>query len=175
MQASVVRATRGEQPVKLRALPNEVLAGTDRAYRAYVVDGQRVFNHYLVYTLDDQRKDIQHLDGVLLRGYFCRLYRGEISHNGKANERSIPVLVGARYEKMEMATSGSSTFGMYFAIAVGLLSIAGLTIFFVSRVSESNYDERRKAGRKNFAGAGASSGEAGKPKAPNSGGGVVED
>lgn len=150
VRGNLVRADRHDNPLKLRAVPSEVSIGTDRVYRSYMIDEDEVtgiFNHYLVYTVDDQIEELKHLDGVVLRGYFCRLYRGEINHNGQLRKRDVPVLVAARYEKLpEFKPADMDSIGLL-PWVLGIVGFGGLVVWLIMRRSDSTYDSRLKAAR----------------------------
>ena len=150
VRGNVVRADTGEDPLKLRALPGVPNVGTDRVYRSYMIDEDKVhgiFHHYLVYTVEDQRDELQHLDGVVLRGYFCRLYRGEVNHKGQILQRDIPVLVAGRYEKLpELESTGVGVLGLI-PWVLGIVGFGAVLIWLILRRSDSAYRGRLKAAR----------------------------
>ena len=91
---------------------------------------------------------------VVLRGYFCRLYTGEVNlrrSSGKLDKGTIPLLVASSYKKMVSASRSASERMSILPIAItlvfGICCIAGIVIFVVNRRSDSTYDARRRASR----------------------------
>lgn len=160
-RGNVIRTEKGRRALEWVAVPAESNPlDTPRMFRSYVLDENKKI--HLVYTLEDQVTQLAHMDKVILRGYFCRLFTGD-NEKGKA---TIPILVASGYEKMEPAgavSSGVETMklGIFVVLGVGLIS--GLIVLLVNRRSDSTYQERRRAAREKGAPAIDRNKPAGKP------------
>jgi hypothetical protein len=157
VRGQMLRADAHEPIFKVRSLPDDRPLGTDRAYRSYFFDEhfdvRRCASHYLVYTAEDQTAELEHFDGVVLRGYFCRLFQGKIELADGVGDRSIPVLVGLRYEKLPSESSGRYNVLYYLPVGLGVLAVGGLAIWIIARRGESSYEARRRAARSAASGA----------------------
>ena len=109
---------------------------------------------HLVYTLEDQSEELGHMADVVLRGYFCRLYTGEVDlrrNSGKLDKGTIPLLVASSYKKMVSASPSTSATMSILSIAItlvlGICCIVGIVIIVVNRRSDSTYEIRRRASR----------------------------
>ena len=150
VRANIIREEKSRNVLQLAALPSESNPlDTNRLYRSYVFDENKKF--HLIYTLNDQSKDLGHMEKVLLRGYFCRLYTAEVDVGGRTEKGTIPLLVASGYEKLASASpagAGSiSALPVAIALVLGICCISGIVILLVNRRSQSTYDERRQAAR----------------------------
>jgi len=153
LRANVVRAEKGRSPLQVAALPSgSNPLDVNRLYRSYVYDQNQKF--HLVYTLEDQSEELGHMADVVLRGYFCRLYTGEVDlrrNSGKLDKGTIPLLVASSYKKMVSASPSASERMSILPIAItlvfGICCIAGIVILVVNRRSDSTYEARRRASR----------------------------
>ena len=153
LRANVVRAEKGRSPLQVAALPSGANPlDVNRLYRSYVYDQNQKF--HLVYTLEDQSEELGHMADVVLRGYFCRLYTGEVDlrrNSGKLDKGTIPLLVASSYKKMVSASPSASErisiLPILIALVLGICCIAGIVILVMNRRSDSTYEARRRASR----------------------------
>ena len=145
LRGNVIRMEKGRRALEWVAVPGKSNPlDTPRLFRSYVLDENKKI--HLVYTIEDQVAQLVHMDKVILRAYFCRLFTGD-NEKGKA---TIPILVASGYEKMESSESGSSgveimKLGIMVVLGVGVLS--GIIILLVNRRSEASYRVRLKQAR----------------------------
>lgn len=153
LRANIVRAEKGRSPLQVAALPSGANPlDVNRLYRSYVYDQNQKF--HLVYTLEDQSEELGHMADVVLRGYFCRLYTGEVDlrrSSGKLDKGTIPLLVASSYKKMVSASPSASErmsiLPIAIALVLGIGCIAGIVILVVNRRSDLTYEARRRASR----------------------------
>ena len=153
LRANVVRVEKGRSPLQVAALPSGANPlDVNRLYRSYIYDQNQKF--HLVYTLEDQSEELGHMADVVLRGYFCRLYTGEVDlrrSSGKLDKGTIPLLVASSYKKMVSASPSASErmsiLPIAIALVLGIGCIAGIVILVVNRRSDSTYEARRRASR----------------------------
>ena len=124
----------------------------NRLYRSYVYDQHQKF--HLVYTLEDQSEELGHMADVVLRGYFCRLYTGEVDlrrNSGELDKGTIPLLVASSYKKMVSASPSASEkmtiLNIAITLVLGIGCIVGIVILVVNRRSDLTYEVRRRASR----------------------------
>ena len=173
LRANIIRSQKGRNALQLAALPSESNPlDTNRLYRSYIFDENKKF--HLVYTLADQSKDLGHMEKVLLRGYFCRLYTAEVEIGGHTQKGTIPLLVASGYEKLVSAppagAGSSSALPVAIALVLGICCISGIVILLVNRRSQSTYDARRQAAREKGVSTKGSGDEAEAPPEDDSGG-----
>ena len=151
LRANIVREEKGRRPLQVAALPSGANPlDVNRLYRSYAYDQHRQF--HLIYTLEDQSEDLEHMADVVLRGYFCRLYTGEVDLGRKDLDKgTIPLLVASSYRKMAppavSPADRMSVLPIAMALILGVVCISGIVIFVVNRKSDSTYEERRRASR----------------------------
>ncbi len=150
VRANIVREEKSRNVLQLAALPSESNPlDTNRLYRSYVFDENKKF--HLIYPLTDQSKDLGHMEKVLLRGYFCRLYTAEVDVGGRTEKGTIPLLVASGYEKLASASpagAGSiSALPVAIALLLAICCISGMVILLANRRSQSTYEDRRQAAR----------------------------
>ena len=150
VRANIIRGEKSRNVLQLAALPSESNPlDTNRLYRSYIFDENKKF--HLIYTLTDQSKDLGHMEKVLLRGYFCRLYTAEVDVGGRTEKGTIPLLVASRYEKLASASPAGvgsiSALPVAIALILGICCISGIVILLANRRSQSTYEERRQAAR----------------------------
>tara|TARA_B100000809_G_scaffold236879_1_gene256216 strand:+ start:1159 stop:2292 length:1134 start_codon:yes stop_codon:yes gene_type:complete len=153
LRANIVRAEKGRRPLQVAALPSGANPlDVNRLYRSYVYDQNQKF--HLVYTLEDQSEELGHMADVVLRGYFCRLYTGEVDlrrSSGKLDKGTIPLLVASGYKEMVSASPSASErisiLQIAIALVLGIGCIAGIVILVVNRRSDLTYEARRRASR----------------------------
>ena len=139
-KGNIVSRDRGLLPLNLRGLDTPNPSGLGRAFESYLlgVDGK----FFLVATLRKQR-ELEHLDGVHLRGYFCQLYTGDVEFpDGTQGKGTIPFLVCDDYELLERPLVDPPSFiPLVFLVAVGVCTVA--VVMVISRRSRSHYETRR--------------------------------
>lgn len=151
LRANVVREPNASRPLQVAALPSSANPlNVNRLYRSYAYDQNLQF--HLVYTIEDQSEDLDHMDDVVLTGYFCRLYTGEVDLGRKDPDKgTIPLLVASGYKKMDLdspSTSGRiSMLSMLIAFVLGICGIVVIVLIVVNRRSNSTYEVRRRSGR----------------------------
>lgn len=75
---------------------------------------------YLVATGQEER-ELEPMQGVTFRGFFCHLYTGAVLHHGELRQATIPFLVGDDFDLLERPEGASST-----ALALPLMAFLGL-------------------------------------------------
>jgi len=145
VKGNIVSRDRGLLPLNLRGLDIPNPSGLDRAFESYLlgVDGK----FFLVATLRKQR-ELEHLDGVRLRGYFCQLYTGDVElPDGTQGKGTVPFLVCDDYKLLERPAVGSSSFTpLVFLLAMGVCTVVAVMV--ISRRSRKHYETRRLEARK---------------------------
>ena len=151
LRANIVREEKGRSPLQVAALPSGANPlNVNRLYRSYAYDQNEQF--HLVYTIEDQSEDLEHMADVVLRGYFCRLYTGEVDLGRKELDKgTIPLLVATSYKKMSSASATPAERMSVLLVAIvlilGVIGISAIVIIVVNRKSDSAYEERRRASR----------------------------
>jgi hypothetical protein len=149
VKGNLVSSEPGSLPLRLRGLDYPNASGLDRAFLSYVVGVDGKF--YMVATARKQR-DLQHLEGVRLRGYFLQLFTYPIEYKGEERKATIPFLVGDDYDLLERPTTADVSSYSYLAI-LGILGVLAIVfVILIQRGSGRKYQSRRLAG-KSFAGA----------------------
>ena len=167
LRANIVREEKGRSPLQVAALPSGANPlDVNRLYRSYAYDQNEQF--HLVYTIEDQSEDLEHMADVVLRGYFCRLYTGEVDLGRKELDKgTIPLLVATSYKKMSSASATPAARMDVLLIAIvlilGVLCISAIVIIVVNRKSDSDYEERRRASREKASSAKAGAAEEAAP------------
>jgi hypothetical protein len=145
VKGNIVARDRGRLPLNLRALDIPNPSGADRAFESYLlgVDGKL----FLIATLRKQR-ELEHLDGVRLRGYFCQLYTGDVElPDGTKGKGTVPFLVCDDYQLLERPLVGATSFiPLVCLIVMGVSTV--LVVMFLSRRSRKHYEVRRLEARK---------------------------
>ena len=185
LRANIVRAEKGRSPLQVAALPSGANPlDVNRLYRSYVYDQNQKF--HLVYTLEDQSEELGHMADVVLRGYFCRLYTGEVDlrrNSGELDKGTIPLLVASSYKKMVSASPSASEkmtiLNIAIALVLGIGCIVGIVILVVNRRSDLTYEVRRRASREkrnlDFLSSGERNGKSPKGALARGGGAAVEE
>ena len=174
LRANIVREEKGRSPLQVAALPSGANPlDVNRLYRSYAYDQNEQF--HLVYTIEDQSEDLEHMEDVVLRGYFCRLYTGEVDLGRKELDKgTIPLLVATSYKKMSSASATPAERINVLLIAIvlilGVLCISVIVIIVVNRKSDSDYEERRRASRESASSAKAGAAEEEAPAEDDDGG-----
>ena len=179
LRANIVREEKGRSPLQVAALPSGANPlNVNRLYRSYAYDQNEKF--HLVYTIEDQSEDLEHMADVVLRGYFCRLYTGEVDLGRKELDKgTIPLLVATSYKKMSSASATPAERMSVLLVAIvlilGVIGISAIVIIVVNRKSDSAYEERRRASRESALSAKAGAAEEETPAEDDDGGGDEAD
>ena len=179
LRANIVREEKGRSPLQVAALPSGANPlNVNRLYRSYAYDQNEQF--HLVYTIEDQSEDLEHMADVVLRGYFCRLYTGEVDLGRKELDKgTIPLLVATSYKKMSSASATPAERMSVLLVAIvlilGVIGISAIVIIVVNRKSDSAYEERRRASRESALSAKAGAAEEETPAEDDDGGGDEAD
>ena len=179
LRANIVREEKGRSPLQVAALPSGANPlDVNRLYRSYAYDQNEKF--HLIYTIEDQSEDLEHMADVVLRGYFCRLYTGEVDLGRKELDKgTIPLLVATSYKKMSSASATPAERMSVLLVAIvlilGVIGISAIVIIVVNRKSDSAYEERRRASRESALSAKAGAAEEETPAEDDDGGGDEAD
>jgi hypothetical protein len=145
VRGNLVAPSPRQPPLALRGIDFPNPSGLDRVYRSHLYGDSGKF--YAVDTFEKQPA-FSHMDGVLLRGYFCQLYKYDVELRGRMAQAVVPFLVGASYERMGISLPSSFNALQYLPYAVLVAGGAALAIFVISRRGRKAYEARRLSARK---------------------------
>jgi hypothetical protein len=154
----------GESPLQLRGLEFPNPTGRDRCFQSYLYGTDDKF--YLVATLN-RRDDIEHRQGVRLRGYFSQLYTGDVLLHGEKARGTIPFLVGEDYEIVTNPVPEGMDLTLVLPLGILLLLATVYAIYVANARARRSFEERRKAGRERGRHAASAEPDPASPGAPS--------